>query len=56
MTPAYSKDSDEQSAFAVAAWLQRADVNGTMESYLNPPLKPEERGVADVEGWILGVV
>jgi hypothetical protein len=40
----------------VAAWLQQADVNGTMESYLNPPLTAEERGITKIEGWILGVV
>jgi hypothetical protein len=40
----------------VAAWLQRADQNGSLGSYFNPPLTPEERQVADIEGWILGVV
>src|ERR1039458_2774111 len=47
---------DEQAAFAVAAWLQRADRNGSLGSYFNPPLTKEEREVAAVEGWILGVV
>jgi len=42
--------------FAVAAWLQCADENDTMGSFFNTPLTPEERKVADVEGWILGVV
>jgi len=40
----------------VAAWLQRADLNGSLETFLNPPLTPEERGVAAMEGWILGVL
>lgn len=48
--------ADEQAAYAVAAWLQRADRNGSLESYFNPPLTGEEQEVADVEGWILGVV
>jgi hypothetical protein len=44
-------------AFAVAAWLQRADQNGLLgSSHFNPSLTPEERGVADIEAWILGVV
>jgi hypothetical protein len=47
---------DEQAAYAVAAWLQRADQNGSVDSYFNPPLTPDERDVAAVEGWILGVV
>jgi hypothetical protein len=41
---------------AVAAWLQRADVNDSLGCYFNPPLTPEEREVAAVEGWIIGVV
>ena len=44
-----------EAAYAVSAWFQRADQNGTLGSYFNPPLAPEEREVADVEGWILGV-
>jgi hypothetical protein len=54
--PKDGPDGDEQAAFAVAAWLQRADMNGSLGSYFNPPLTPEEREVADIEGWILGVV
>jgi hypothetical protein len=56
LSPAYSKDGDEQAAYAVTVWLQRADQNGSFANYLNPPQKPEERGVAAVEVWILGVV
>jgi hypothetical protein len=40
----------------VAAWLQRADRDGSLGSDFNPPLTPEEREVAAVEGWMLGVV
>jgi hypothetical protein len=50
------RDGDEHAAYATVAWLQRADRNGSMGSYLNPPLTPEEREVAAIEGWILGVV
>ncbi len=28
---------------------------GSLESYFNPPLTPDEREVAKIEGWILGV-
>ena len=50
-----SRDGDEHAAYATAACLQRADRNGSLCSYLNPPLTPEERAVASIEGWILGV-
>ena len=59
---AYSADGgfqlpgDEHAAYAVSAWLQRADRNDSLGSYFNPPLMPEERGIANAEGWILGVV
>jgi hypothetical protein len=54
--PKEGRDGDEQAAYAVAAWLQRAAQGGSLGSFFNPPLTPEERGVAAVEGWILGVV
>ena len=41
---------------AMAASLQRADQSGSLESHFNPLPMPEEREVAAVEGWILGVV
>lgn len=40
----------------MAAWLQRADLTGSLESFLNPPLAQEEMGIARIEGWILGVL
>jgi hypothetical protein len=49
------RDGYEQAAFA-AAWLQRADRNGSLGSNFNPLLTPQGRDVAAVEGWILGVV
>jgi hypothetical protein len=51
-----AEDGDEQAAPAAASWLQRADRNGSLGSFFNPPLTPEERGIAKIEGWILGVV
>lgn len=53
--PVEGRDADEQAAYAVAAWLQRADRDGSLARYLDPPLEAEERRVARVEGWILGV-
>ena len=50
------RDGDEQAAYAVAAWLQRADWSETLDSFFNPSLTPEELGITKIEGWILCVV
>lgn len=49
------RDPDQQAAYATAAWLRRADLDGCLEFFLNPPLDDVERQTASVEGWILGV-
>jgi hypothetical protein len=46
---------DQHDAFCIAAWLSRADDDGTLASFLKPDLAPAERAVAQIEGWILGV-
>jgi len=46
---------DQQDAYAIAAWMQQADREGTLAGYLNPNLSLQERAMAGVEGWILGV-
>ena len=54
--PKDDRDGDEQAAYAVAAWLQRADHSDFLSRFLSPSLTAEERGIAKIEGWILGVV
>lgn len=54
--PKDDRDSDEQAAYAAAAWLQRADRDGSLGTFLKPSLTIEEQGIAKIEGWILGVV
>lgn len=49
------RNGDQQAAFAVAAWMRRADLNESLARFLNPPLEPQEQTLAKVEGWILGV-
>jgi hypothetical protein len=49
------RTGDQHDAFSVAAWLQRADLDGSLAGFLAPPLAPEDRRVAEIEGWILGV-
>jgi hypothetical protein len=36
--------------------MRRADGDGSLASYLNPPLDSTQRKIAEIEGWILGVV
>ena len=50
------RNADQHAAYAAAAWLRRADMNGSLGRYFNLPLEPEERAIAQIEGWILGVV
>ena len=38
-----SRNGNGQAAYAAATWLQRADMNGALSQFLNPPLEPEER-------------
>ena len=49
------RTGDQHDAFCVAAWLSRADRNGSLAAFLKPDLTPQESEVAQVEGWILGV-
>jgi hypothetical protein len=49
------RTSDQHDAFSIAAWLSRADYDGSLAALLNPDLSPPERTLAQVEGWILGV-
>jgi hypothetical protein len=46
---------DQHDAFCIAAWLARADRDGTLAGFLKLDLSTAERAVAQVEGWILGV-
>jgi hypothetical protein len=48
------RTADQHDAFCIAAWLSRADRDGTLGGFLKPDLSPAERTVAQVEGWILG--
>jgi hypothetical protein len=54
--PKEDRDGDEQAAYAVAAWMQRAVLNGSQTGFFSPSLTTEECGIAKIEGWILGLV
>lgn len=49
------RTSDEQDAYSTARWLKETCENGFLARYLSPPLTDQERRVAELEGWILGV-
>jgi hypothetical protein len=49
------RTSHQQDAWSVAEWLRRADLDGGLQGFLEPSLSSEDRVVAQVEGWILGV-
>ncbi len=49
------RTSDQHDAYSVAAWLCRADRDGSLGAFMCPSLSPPERATARVEGWILGV-
>ncbi len=50
------RTGDQHDAYSIAAWLSQADRDSSIGAFLKPNLTPPERAVAQVEGWILGVV
>jgi hypothetical protein len=54
--PRGGRNVDQQDAFAVAEWLRTRDEAGALPAYFEPRLTRDERAVAGVEGWILGVL
>ncbi|WP_081608882.1 hypothetical protein [Paramagnetospirillum caucaseum] len=53
--PRQDRTPDQHDAFSIAAWMSRADRDGTLPGFFHPNLSPPQRTVAEVEGWILGV-
>jgi hypothetical protein len=49
------RNADQHDAYSVAAWMRRADIDGSLDAFLVPLLPPSERRAAEIEGWILGV-
>jgi hypothetical protein len=54
--PGAGRTADQQDAFSTAAWLRRADTDGSLEKFFGPEIEPHERKKAEIEGWILGVL
>jgi len=49
------RTSDQHDAYSVAAWMRRADMDGSLAGFFEPSLTPSERTRAQLEGWILGI-
>jgi hypothetical protein len=49
------RTSDQHDAYSVAAWMRLADASGLLAEFFSPSLTPDERAVARIEAWILGV-
>lgn len=54
--PQSDRTPDQHDAYSVACWLRQTDLDGRLANYLNPPLNGAERTLAQVEGWILGIM
>jgi hypothetical protein len=49
------RTADQHDAYAVAAWMRRADLDGSLTEFLTPSLTADDRKRAGIEGWILGI-
>ncbi len=54
--PREGRTPDQHDAYVAAAWLRQADMVGSLGKFLKPSMLPGEYPVAQVEGWILGVM
>jgi hypothetical protein len=53
--PSEGRDSHQQDAFSIAQWMREQDASGGLGAFFEPALTENERKVAKVEGWILGI-
>jgi hypothetical protein len=53
--PTEGRDTHQQDAYSIAAWMRRADGDGTLSDFFHPHLEEGQQQTADIEGWILGV-
>lgn len=54
--PREDRTADQHDAYSVAAWMQQADLAGSLAKFFQPSLMPDERDIANIEGWIFGVM
>ena len=53
--PNAGRTPDQQDAFAIAAWLRRADKDSRLEGFFCPELEADAKKTGEIEGWILGI-
>jgi hypothetical protein len=53
--PNEERSYDQHDAFIIAAWLSRAERDGSLVNYLKSKLTPPDFELANLEVWILGV-
>lgn len=49
------RSADQHDAYSAAAWMCRADLDGSLSEFFNPCLDADKREQARIEGWIVGV-
>jgi hypothetical protein len=49
------RTDDQHDAYSIAAWMREADGHDLLNRHFNPALSADQRKVANIEGWILGV-
>jgi hypothetical protein len=54
--PRQDRSADQQDAYCVARWFTETDERGLLDQYFQPALTDEERELANLEGWILGIL
>jgi hypothetical protein len=55
MFPAEDRSPDQHDAYSVARWMRQCDAAATLAGHFHPQLGPDERALAQVEGWIFGL-
>ena len=54
--PTDNRNTHQHDAWSIAAWLRQADADASLDRFTEPVLTDRERRIADLEGWILGVM
>ena len=54
--PREGRTPDQHDAYVAASWLQRMDKDGRLGKFFKPDMLPGQYPVAQVEGWIFGVM
>jgi hypothetical protein len=53
--PPEDRNGHQHDAYSVARWMRERDASGELSARLEPAMNPAVQGVAELEGWILGV-